>query len=119
MANLEAKAFVDDINNSAPTSETCCASAAAGAQNRFQGNIEDVRVYNRALSAAEAAVLADSMPIAEIAAMPEAKRSQARYERSAIISLKMPRRRTIRAAWKQERERAGEAGSSSRLTFLR
>jgi hypothetical protein len=101
----KAKAFVDDINNSSPLKRDLLRiGGGGGPQNRFQGNIEDVRVYNRALTAAEASVLADSMPIAEIAAMPEAKRSQAEIDKIRDYFLENAAPADIREAWKQERE---------------
>jgi hypothetical protein len=47
----------------------------AGGGLRFQGMIEDARVYNRALTAEEAATLAARESVAEIAAIPESRRS--------------------------------------------
>src|SRR5437879_6538390 len=49
----------------------------AGAGLRFQGLIDDVRVYNRALTREEAAVIPLLTPVNQIAAMPPNERSEA------------------------------------------
>jgi len=99
------KVFVDDINNSAPLKrDVLRIGGGGGPQNRFQGNIEDVRIYNRALSAAETAVLADFMPIAEIAALPESKRSKGEIDKIREYFLENAAPTDIRDAWKQQIE---------------
>ena len=50
--------------------------AGGGPENRFHGSIDDVRIYNRALSPAEAGMLADLTPVTAIAALPEDKRTR-------------------------------------------
>ena len=49
--------------------------AGGGPDNRFRGSLDDVRIYNRALSPAEAGMLADLTTVTDIAAMPEDTRS--------------------------------------------
>ena len=53
----------------------------AGGGLRFQGTIADVRIYNRALSADQAAVIALRESIHEIASMPPAARSKAQADK--------------------------------------
>ena len=55
--------------------------AGGGPENRFHGSIDDVRIYNRALSPAEAGMLADLTPVTAIAALPEDKRSAAQADK--------------------------------------
>jgi hypothetical protein len=53
----------------------------AGGGMRFQGDIADVRVYRRAVSAAEAAVIANTDGVSAIAAMPTSARSQVQRDK--------------------------------------
>jgi hypothetical protein len=70
--------LLDDLNNPAPAGarrEPVRIGAGGGPRNRFQGHIDDVRVYNRALSAAEAGVLSDLSTIGAIAAISGERRT--------------------------------------------
>jgi hypothetical protein len=49
--------------------------AGGGPENRFHGRIDDVRIYKRALSPAEAGILADLTSVTAIAAMADDKRT--------------------------------------------
>ena len=76
--------LIDDLNNPAPAGarrEPLRIGAGGGPQNRFRGQIDEVRVYSRALSAAEVAVLADLSSISAIAAIPEAQRTPAQIDK--------------------------------------
>jgi hypothetical protein len=53
----------------------------AGGGLRFQGSIDDVRVYSRALTPEEAAVLAQVDPVNRIAAMEKAARTKAQQDK--------------------------------------
>ena len=55
--------------------------AGGGPDNRFRGSIDDVRIYNRALSPAEAGMLADLTPVTAIAALPEDTRTAAQADK--------------------------------------
>ncbi len=74
VAGREAKLKVtlDELNQSFATKEPLRIGAGGG---RFRGSIEEVRVYARALSAEEAAILATPEPIRTIAAVPPVRRS--------------------------------------------
>ena len=68
--------MLDDVNSQgAVKREPLRIGAGGGPDNRFRGSLDDVRVYNRALSPAEAGMLADRTTITDIAAIPEEKRS--------------------------------------------
>jgi hypothetical protein len=56
----------------------------AGGGLRFTGTIEDARIYNRALTAEEAAAVAAPEGITEIAAIPESARSQMQSAKLAL-----------------------------------
>ena len=70
--------MLDDVNSQgAVKREPLRIGAGGGPDNRFRGSLDDVRIYNRALSPAEAGMLADLTALTDIAAIPEDKRSTA------------------------------------------
>jgi hypothetical protein len=74
--------MLDDVNSQgAVKREPLRIGAGGGPDNRFHGSLDDVRIYNRALSAAEAGMLADLTPVTEIAGLPEDKRSTAQADK--------------------------------------
>jgi len=74
--------FVDDFNSQgAVKREPLRIGAGGGPENRFHGRIDEVRIYKRALSAAEAGMLADLTTVTAIAALPEDKRTVAQADK--------------------------------------
>ena len=74
--------FLDDVNSQgAVKREPLRIGAGGGPDNRFHVSLDEVRVYNRALSAAEAGMLADLTPLTAIAALPEDKRTPAQADK--------------------------------------
>ncbi len=74
--------FIDDFNSQgAVKREPLRIGAGGGPENRFHGRIDDVRIYKRALSAAEAGILADLTPVTAIVALPEDKRTPAQADK--------------------------------------
>ncbi len=72
------KIAIDDLNSEGgPRRYPLRIGAGGGPENRFQGSIDEVRIYRRAVSAAEAAMLADLTPVTEIAGLAEDKRTSA------------------------------------------
>ncbi|HEU4694415.1 MAG TPA: DUF1553 domain-containing protein [Vicinamibacterales bacterium] len=70
--------MLDDVNSQgAVKREPLRIGAGGGPDNRFRGSLDDVRIYNRALTPAEAGMLADLTTVTDIAAIPEEKRSAA------------------------------------------
>jgi hypothetical protein len=70
--------FIDDFNSQGSVKrEPLRIGAGGGPDNRFQGQIDEVRIYNRALSATEAGMLADLTPVTAIAAVAESARTPA------------------------------------------
>jgi hypothetical protein len=106
------KILYDDENDAAgPRREPLRIGAGGGPANRFHGRIDEVRIYNRALSADEVKSLTNTTPVNEIAAMPPNDRTPAQVEaineyfleHGAPASIQHARRRLIEA---QERRDA-------------
>src|SRR5262249_3700706 len=66
--------------------------AGGGPDNLFHGRIDEVRIYNRALSPAEAGILADLTPVTAIAAIPDDRRTTAQADkiRAYILAHALP-----------------------------
>ena len=97
--------LLDDLNNPRPLRrEPVRIGAGGGADNRFQGNIDDVRIYDRALSAAEARVLAEPMAVEAIAAVPAGARSAAQADKIRDYFLAHAAPAAVRTAWMQLRD---------------
>jgi hypothetical protein len=74
--------LLDDVNSQgAVKREPLRIGAGGGPDNRFHGSLDELRIYNRALSAAEAGMLADLTPVSAIAAVPEDKRTSAQADK--------------------------------------
>ena len=74
--------LLDDFNSQgAVKREPLRIGAGGGQENRFRGSIDEVRIYKRALSAAEAGILAELTPVTAIAALPEGKRTAAQADK--------------------------------------
>jgi hypothetical protein len=69
----------------------------------FQGSIDEVRVYGRALLADEVEVLAVTKSLAELAAVPENRRTEAEKRKLALAYLEQGATESHRAAWTQLR----------------
>jgi hypothetical protein len=68
--------LLDDANNLGPARrEPLRIGGGGGPENRFQGSIDDVRIYDRALSASEARILATRSSVTDIARLPEKSRT--------------------------------------------
>jgi len=97
--------LLDDLNNPRPLRrEPVRIGAGGGADNRFQGSIDDVRIYDRALSAAEAKVLADPMPVEAIATVAAGSRSAAQSDKLRDYFLDHAAPPAVRLAWNQLRD---------------
>jgi hypothetical protein len=71
------KVNLDDLNQSFNTKEPFRVGAGGGKEHRFVGSIAEVRIYNHAIAADDAAALGNADPIDDIARMPADKRSPA------------------------------------------
>jgi cytochrome c553 len=92
---------LDDLNNPRPLGrQPVRIGGGGGPQNRFKGDIDEVRIYNRDLSAAEVGVLADPIPIAEIAAKPASARTPAQAAKLRDYFLEHAAPASVMTAWK-------------------
>ncbi len=96
----ELKVNVDEMNQPFKVDQPLRIGAAAGSGPRFEGAIDDVRVYNRALRPAEAAVLATATPLHEIAARPASERTQAENDKLRLAFLDQYAPPKIREVWR-------------------
>ena len=100
--------LLDDANNQGPGKrEPLRIGGGGGPENRFQGRIDDLRIYDRALSASEARMLATPSSITDIARLPEKERTpgQADKIRDYFLEHALP------PAIKESRRRLGDAQS--------
>ncbi len=91
------KYIVDDLNQNFQTKEPLRIGSGGGM--RFQGEIDDVRVYNVAISAAEAAVLAEAASVNELAAIPREKRGRPQADKVEWCFLDKFAPAPVRDAW--------------------
>jgi len=84
------KINLDDLNQSFATKEPFRIGAGGG--SRFHGIIDDVRIYDRVLSAAEVALVATTGTIPQIVAIPPSRRTpgQAHKLRACFLELYAP-----------------------------
>ena len=114
------KVLLDDLNQSFQTKAPLRIGGGAGPEGRFQGLIDDVRVYNAALDADDVALLAETAPIAAIAAIPPGERTdrQSRKLRAAFLERAAPP--AIRQAWQRHpRSARAKRSASSRASRRR
>jgi hypothetical protein len=68
---------LDELNQSFQTAAPLRIGAGGAADDRFRGRIDEVRIYDRAVPAEEAAILSVPQPIAALAAVPPPERTAA------------------------------------------
>jgi hypothetical protein len=95
------KPLLDDLNQSFNTSEPLRIGGGGGAENRFHGNIGDVRVYAAALTPAEVAVLATDASLSDVAKIAPEKRTQGQSDKLRLAFLDQYGPERIRAAWRE------------------
>ncbi|MCU1273562.1 MAG: hypothetical protein JWO48_993, partial [Bryobacterales bacterium] len=95
------KVNLDDLNQSFESKEPLRIGAGGGPENRFQGDMRDVRIYNVALTPDEAAVLATDNPVAAISKIAPAKRTKAESGKIALYFLERDAPAQMRDAWRQ------------------
>jgi Protein of unknown function (DUF1553)/Protein of unknown function (DUF1549)/Concanavalin A-like lectin/glucanases superfamily/Planctomycete cytochrome C len=96
----EVTVYLDDVNQNFSTRDPMRIGAGGGPGNRFHGQIDDVRIYNVALSPKDAAIVATGESIGEIASIPSARRSEAQNEKIALYFLETSAPAPVQQAWR-------------------
>ena len=87
----ELTVHLDDVNQNFQSREPLRIGGGGGPANRFHGQIDDVRVYDVALSPQHAAVVATGESIAEIAGMPAGEENRAAGREDHALLSREPR----------------------------
>jgi hypothetical protein len=97
----QTKVLFDQLNEPFHVSDKIPFRIGAAGGLRFQGQISDVRVYGRALSAAEAGAISVVQRPDQLAAIPVEQRSPAQKDKLLLAFLDGPAPQTIKAARSQ------------------
>lgn len=93
------KVLVDELNQDFRAPDPW--RIGGGNAMRFQGLIDEVRIYDRDLSASELEMVSLGQRLSDIARIPAAKRSKAQNEMLRLAFLEVFADNEIRVAWKQ------------------
>jgi hypothetical protein len=111
----ELTVHLDDLNQNFRTRDPLRVGGGGGPSNRFRGRIDEVRIYNVALTPNHAAVVATGESIDEIARMAEPRRTAAQREKITLHFLENHAPPAIGRAWsdlvavRREREQLVES----------
>ncbi|MEO7649188.1 MAG: DUF1553 domain-containing protein, partial [Bryobacteraceae bacterium] len=95
------KIILDDLTANIKSSEPLRIGAGGGPANRFQGRIQEVRVYDAPLTAKEAAIAAVPESIRDIVAIPAGRRTEAQVGKLQLYYLQSGAPAEIAKAWKE------------------
>ena len=105
----ELEGLLDLVGNRLPRRYPLRIGASGSSKPNFQGNIDDVRIYDRALSPEEVAVVGTAETVSQIASIDTAQREEAQSEKLRLSYLNQYATPEIRAAYREvkdlERER--------------
>ena len=90
---------VDELNQSFASGEPLRIGVGAGNKNGFQGRIDEVRLYDKALSPDDVAILAARQTVNEIAALPPSERTKAQRDKLERCFLDQYSPANIHKAW--------------------
>jgi hypothetical protein len=94
------KVHLDDLNQSFETSAPLRIGSGGGPDSRFHGRIDDVRIYDDALSAEEAQIVATAESIHHIVTIAAGQRSPAQSKKLREYFLEQHAPAPIRAAYR-------------------
>ena len=97
----ELAVHLDDVNQNFQTRDPLRIGGGGGPNNRFRGQIDEVRIYNAALSPQHAAVVARGESIDEIAALAPAKRTRSQNEKITLYFLEHAAPPRVQQAWRE------------------
>jgi hypothetical protein len=92
---------LDVLNQTFAVKEPLRIGGGGGPENRFHGSIDEVRIFNAALTLGQAAVLATRDSISAIAAIDASKRSPAQADKIRLCFLDRYSPMEIQQAWRQ------------------
>ncbi len=95
---------LDVLNQTFADKQPLRIGGGGGPENRFHGSIDDVRIYNVALTPSEAAVVGNRDAITAIAAIDPARRTQAQADKIRLCFLDQYASPEIRQAWADLRD---------------
>jgi mono/diheme cytochrome c family protein len=95
------KPLLDSVGVRLPQRTALRIGASGSSKPRFQGHIDDVRVYRTLLTAAEAGIVAVPETISEIARLTPQARTPAQSDKLRLCFLDQYAPRPIRQAWRQ------------------
>ena len=93
------RTLIDESLNSTKIAEPLRIGHGPGPDDRFEGLIDDARVYSRPLSAEEAAVIAVAATPSQIAALPGERRTPAQQRKLRWAFLETPAAGAATATW--------------------
>ncbi|MCH7671850.1 MAG: DUF1553 domain-containing protein [Proteobacteria bacterium] len=96
---LELKPLLDLVGNRLPQREPLRIGASGSSKLRFQGHIDEVRIYGKVLNPVEAAVLATAETLSEIAALDPQRRTSAQTNKLRLSFLNQYAPPHIRSAF--------------------
>ena len=99
------RVLIDHSNNSTNSQEPLRLGHGPGVDDRFRGAIDDVRVFDRALSPEETSVVATAETPAQIAAIPAAGRTPGQSLKLRWAYLAADASAVVKEAWKTIREK--------------
>lgn len=100
-AEQKLKVLFDELSGSRRLNEPLRIGAGGGPDNRFKGRIDDVRIYGRALSQEEVAILGNAKSVSEIASLALEKRGKADADKIRAYFAEKAGPANIREAWQR------------------
>ena len=100
----EVRVLFDNLDWPCKSNQTLKVGGGGGLDNRFEGRIDEARVYGRELSPAEARSLASAQTLPELAAVPRGQRTPVQRDKLRLAFLDMGASPAIRRALRDAAE---------------